>query len=107
MGGRLLGRSAMTGSVRTNIGMMSPDLARATGKMLGELGPKLTTNLKMATPIDKGRARNGWNLTMGRRGFKIRNKVEYIGALNEGHSRQAKKEYVGTTIDRTTRTQKI
>ena len=107
MGGRLLGRSAMTGSVRTNVGQAGPDLAKKTSQAVNELGIKLTKNLKLATPIDKGRARNGWKRTSGRRGFSIRNRVEYIGALNEGHSRQAKREYVGTTIDKTIRTQKI
>lgn len=107
MGGRLIGRSAFSGSVSTNMGQMAPDLARTTGRAVQRLGVTLTTNLKKATPIDKGRARRGWQRTGNQKGFTIRNMVPYIGALNEGHSGQAKKEYVGTTIDKTIRTQKL
>jgi len=78
--------------------------------------------LKMATPIDTGRARNSWTLTMNKNNFKdaktggpsigslpsvsdkkvetlyLTNGTPYIENLNQGSSRQAPARFVEQTI---------
>jgi hypothetical protein len=51
------------------------------------------------TPIDKGRARRGWNLDKGP-GMErnISNRVPYIVHLEDGHSKQAPNGILGPTI---------
>jgi hypothetical protein len=55
------------------------------------------------TPVDTGRARQGWQLDDAGDAIKITNNVEYIGALNNGHSKQAPQHFVEAIVDRHTR----
>lgn len=55
--------------------------------------------LKYATPIDTGKARNGWhyNTLFGGK-YVLRNNVEYLPALNAGHSAQAGPFFIERTL---------
>lgn len=64
--------------------------------------------LRSTTPIDTGRARNGWQQTFrkGQVGNKnrvpiARNDVPYIGVLDEGWSKQAPRGIVEPALNRT------
>ena len=50
--------------------------------------------LKGATPVDTGEARDGWH----REGRDIVNNVDHIDALNSGSSQQAPSHFVEQTI---------
>lgn len=67
-------------------------------KDVQNIGDSLTAELKAKTPIDTGRARKGWRVRHTGNTFRVRNDVEHIGALNQGHSKQAKRGYVERTI---------
>ena len=54
----------------------------------------LVTALKDATPVDTGKARDGWKSTEE----GISNDVEYIDKLNGGSSRQAPEHFVERTL---------
>jgi hypothetical protein len=55
---------------------------------------KILTALKEATPVDTGRAQNGWKVKSG----NIVNDVEYIEELNGGSSRQAPTHFIERTL---------
>jgi hypothetical protein len=54
----------------------------------------LVDKLKAATPVDTGRARDGWKVS----GNSIENDVPYIEQLNEGSSQQAPVYFIETTL---------
>lgn len=54
----------------------------------------LIKDLKDATPVDTGEARDGWK----RQGSAIVNEVEHIAALNQGTSQQAPSYFVEKTV---------
>lgn len=54
----------------------------------------LVANLREATPVDTGKARDGWYRTKK----SIENDVEYIDRLNEGSSEQAPSHFVERTV---------
>ncbi|MFO7482451.1 hypothetical protein [Oceanibaculum nanhaiense] len=60
------------------------------------LAASLLAELRAATPVETGRAREGWHLTE----TGIRNDVPYVGRLNAGSSRQAPAGFVEAAIDR-------
>jgi hypothetical protein len=65
-----------------------------------------TETLKIVTPVDTGKAREGWKKELyppkritasfptGNVAGKIYNNVEYIDRLNNGHSKQAPKYFI-------------
>jgi len=58
-----------------------------------------TTNLRIVTPVDTGKARAGWdsipaNTAFGEAIGLISNDVEYISSLNDGHSKQAPRYFI-------------
>jgi hypothetical protein len=58
-----------------------------------------TSQLKLVTPVDTGKARSGWyNRKIkeldGTDGGFIINEVEYVGRLNSGSSTQAPKNFI-------------
>ena len=65
---------------------------------VNSIGNRLTDTLKADTPKDTGRARRGWKRKNTASGFQITNRVDHIGALNEGSSSQAPRNYVGRSI---------
>jgi len=50
--------------------------------------------LKQITPVDTGKARNGWKLKNG----NIVNDVDYIADLNRGSSSQAPSYFIESTL---------
>jgi len=54
----------------------------------------LIEKLKSATPVDTGRARDGWI----KNGDSIENNVPYIDYLNEGSSKQAPSHFIEKTL---------
>ena len=62
---------------------------------------QLIDELKQATPIDTGKARSGWEYQLTAKDIAyITNEVEYIGILNDGHSKQAPAYFVEQTVHR-------
>lgn len=59
-----------------------------------KVASSLVEKLKKATPVDTGKAQQGWHLE----GNKIVNDTEYISALNEGHSDQAPARFIEATL---------
>jgi hypothetical protein len=55
---------------------------------------KLVEALKEATPVDTGRARDGWKVVDG----NITNDVPYIDELNGGSSKQAPQYFIERTL---------
>lgn len=56
---------------------------------------KLVDDLKRETPVDTGKARDGWRIDAN---GNIVNDVDYIDRLNEGTSKQAPKYFIEQTI---------
>lgn len=78
-----------------------------TEQMVLDLTAKTTLDverdLKLATPVDTGRARNGWISTIPTIPFQpgiVENNVEYLGKLNDGHSKQAPKLFIESVVAR-------
>ena len=58
-----------------------------------------TEQLIRTTPVDTGKARSGWynkkyKTLVGEQEAIIKNDVEYVGKLNQGHSQQAPKYFI-------------
>lgn len=64
-------------------------LEREKDAFVGRLSDSLLVNAKKFTPIDQGRARRGWRKEKGFRQIQVVNRVPYIDALENGHSKQA------------------
>ena len=67
-----------------------------------------TDTLRQVTPVDTGRARQGWFFTktpkifgkfLGTEGFIVNN-VPYIKQLNDGHSKQAPRYFIEQVLIR-------
>ena len=77
------------------IKFLKPDVTRVVNDAAVRLGDNILKNVKNRTPRDKGNAQRGWRIKQNKQGkWKITNNVEYIGALNEGHSRQAPVNFI-------------
>lgn len=59
--------------------------------------------VKKATPIDKGKARRGWNLYRKDTTWHVNNRVPYINVLEKGHSKQAPNGIIQPAIRQTMR----
>jgi hypothetical protein len=59
---------------------------------------KLVKELHAATPKLTGHASNSWEVVLEGNKAVIKNDVEYIGALNHGHSKQAPEFFIEKTI---------
>ena len=78
-----------------------------TKQMAVDLTAKTTLDahrdLVLATPVDTGQARQGWEATtptkFGEAGV-IENNVEHIVYLNDGHSKQAPEQFVEQIVQR-------
>ena len=55
--------------------------------------------VKRRTPVDTGNARNAWDVDLNGENPIVENNVEYIGALNRGHSKQAPAGFVEAELD--------
>ena len=72
------------------------DLEAAIAETRDRLAVSLLGELRAATPVETGRARDGWRIIE----TGIRNDVPYVGRLNAGSSRQAPAGFVEAAIDR-------
>jgi hypothetical protein len=74
-------------------------LEREKESMMARVAKDTLEVVKQKTPIDKGQARRGWRLENAYQQKRIVNRVPYIVALEEGHSKkQAPKGIIGPTI---------
>ena len=81
----------MTLQVKMNLkGILKTEVDRR----LLEAKMRISRNLSNNTPIDTGRARDGWHVTEN----GVENDVEYISDLNNGSSRKATKNFIEQTI---------
>lgn len=80
----------------TGIEQTEADLAAAITETSDRLAASLLGELRAATPVETGRAREGWR----RDATGIRNEVPYVARLNAGSSRQAPAGFVEAAIDR-------
>ncbi len=80
-------------SVKLNMDFSKEILKKAKQKEAQEVD-KLINALKDATPVDTGKARDGWQLEDG----KIVNHVEHIDELNAGSSKQAPTHFIERTL---------
>lgn len=68
------------------------EVLAARNKIIGDKCENLVSDLKEATPVDTGNARDNWKVVPTgdpKRPFKIDNLVPYIQYLNQGSSKQA------------------
>lgn len=80
-------------SVKVNIDLQKMFRLK-TNILVENAALQLIEALKDATPVDTGKARDGWQYKDG----KIINDVEYINELNAGHSKQAPAHFVERTL---------
>jgi len=76
---------------------------RDVDRFIDRLSDELLFNSRIETPIDKGRARNGWRKEKTFRQTSVVNRVPYIGALERGHSKQAPRGITTPAINKTLR----
>ena len=85
-------------SFRSTVGKAGIDASKRIDDYVKKLESNLFHGVRQRTPKDKGNAQRGWRKKSKRQGFRIENNVEYIGALNEGHSRQAPAKFIQREI---------
>jgi hypothetical protein len=54
--------------------------------------------VKAKTPVDTGRARDGWKMEIDGEEYRVFNEVPYIGFLEAGSSKQAPQGMVALTL---------
>jgi hypothetical protein len=80
-----------------NLSDIDKEFDSLVNKAVDQRAEQLKVNLMLNTPVDTGRARDGWKTQQTSNGVIISNDVEYIGALNEGHSQQAPPYFIERT----------
>jgi len=92
-----------------NIKHLKPDVTRAIEKAAVRLGNTFKVNVRKRTPRDKGNAQDGWmpKRKLTKPNWTVFNNVEYIGALNEGHSRQAPAKFIQRELAKAIKDTKI
>ncbi|GAA0766961.1 HK97 gp10 family phage protein [Brevundimonas olei] len=76
---------------------------KAAKEIAEEIGFDLLADLIVKTPVDTGRARNGWEIVAEGEHTVVQNMVPYIGVLNDGHSKQAPANFVESAVASVTR----
>ena len=84
---RITGIEAIRAQLRAELG---GQVASGTTRIVNNL----IADLKEATPVDTGEARDGWH----REGNHIVNNVDHIDVLNSGSSKQAPSHFIEQTI---------
>jgi len=82
----------------TGISNVQKMLKKAISDEIRALTSTLQEEIKQRTPIDTGRARRGWQQ---RQDGGVVNRVPYIGALEQGRSRQAPSGFVKQSVTAT------
>ena len=80
--------------VSVTMRQLKKDVNRETRRQFNKIKVKLKNDLVEATPIDTGKAREGWEI----KGDSIVNDVDYIDDLNAGSSRQAGPRFIERTL---------
>lgn len=73
---------------------LEKEFKKETERQVKEVKESLKIELKNATPVDTGKAREGWYTTE----TSIENDVEYIDSLNKGTSNQAPSFFIERTL---------
>ena len=73
---------------------LSIQLASAQKSHLLKVSRSMIQDLKEATPVDTGKARESWVMRQEKQSVVIENTTEYIKYLNEGSSKQAPARFV-------------
>lgn len=81
-----------------NIGVELKDTIR---KFSSRVSDTFKSEVVPRTPIDKGRARRGWQQRQEGTTQIIENRVPYIGALEQGRSKQARNGFVKQALTAT------
>jgi hypothetical protein len=80
------------------------DMRKSIERAVDTLLDDINTEVIKTTPIRTGRARSGWRYSprykLGYQGALIQNRVEYIGILDRGSSKQAPNGIVEPAIDK-------
>jgi hypothetical protein len=83
-------------------------LQQQVDRQVDSLGQQIFNEIMATTPVDTGRARQGWRYKKSPGGFVIENQVPYIGVLDQGRgfrdgqirgSKQAPKGIVTPSLD--------
>lgn len=80
--------------VKITIDSIKTQLNEAVRKGLNSEMNVLVRDLKEATPVHTGRAKDGWY----HNGNSIQNDVDYVKYLNEGTSKQAPAHFIEQTL---------
>jgi len=97
----------MIGGKISNLDAVFTRIQRQLGKVSDRIAERIFQEVKIYTPVDKGRARRGWKKTVGRnpssgnfvqKEHRITNRVPYIGLLERGRSKQRPNGIVRPTI---------
>lgn len=80
----------------TGIAEAEAALEAVVAETRDQIAASLLIELRAATPVATGRAREGWHLTE----TGIHNDVPYVVPLNAGSSRQAPAGFIEAAIDR-------
>ena len=72
------------------------DIKKSIILEIDKVAMAMVVDLKEATPVDTGKARDGWKYDPLSK--TISNEVDYITDLNQGSSRQAPKWFVEMTL---------
>lgn len=70
---------------------------------VGKIALEVHADCVLATPVDTGQARQGWEVTTPTTAYEdgiVENNVSYIGHLNDGHSNQAPAGFVDTIVQK-------
>ena len=78
-------------------------LEREKDLFIDRMADDLLVTARRLTPIDQGKARRGWRKEKSFRQTSVVNRVPYIDALENGHSKQAPNGITRPTLRETLR----
>ena len=78
---------------------MATTAQEAVAEMLKEFEREFMERVMRRTPIDKGKAREGWQSQVNKEQLVISNDVPYIGELENGSSKQAPSGMLRITVE--------
>lgn len=85
-------------NVAIDLKSLQKELSTAHQKVAEQEVNKLVAELKDATPVDTGAARDAWKVDKLNGKFTIVNDQPYVSDLNEGHSQQAPAHFIEQTV---------
>ena len=85
-------------SFESSIKAFSEKTQARVQKVISKSANEFANRVIERTPVDTGRAKSGWELSLTEAEATLRNQVAYIRALEYGHSQQAPQGMVRVTI---------